>query len=468
MRYWARVCRQRWLSRGQRGPLVWLFAVAALGSIATAAAGTACRQLAGIHDDPPEKLTTSACGLAFGSSACAACASTNCCAQASACAADPSCESYASCHGDCNGDPMCQEQCLIDHPISSMDVSTLSACVASKCPTACNLRCGGFAGYTVEPDAAPACEACYAASGCSAATACAQSAVCDAVNRCGVACRTADCVTECARAGGVSPDYEVLPTAADAGVYEDFTNVHNGTCATACANGRDWRCLGHFGWSSPTSGGVEIRYVVKDFASGAVVPMANVSVCSFVDTDCSMPLANGTTSDAGVVSLSVSNVSSGGGVINSLGLNGYFKVLAPGYPPYYSYWGFPLSASYFGSYGEIDTMSSIQQNVGAVNAVLDPSRGILTVVVYDCVYNAAPDVEVTLSTADVETRSFRTSGLETATTDVGGLLIFLNVPVGDVLVTAKPAALDRTSSTVSATVRAGSLTSVGAVPTPQQ
>jgi hypothetical protein len=143
----------------RRAALVIAFAVA-IG--AAALASTSCRQVAGIEDAPPEALATRVCGVSYGSNACASCANTSCCSESTACAGDTACSAYEDCLGGCNGDPECRSQCTIAHPASTPEVSALSACLASKCDTACGLGCGGFEGYVTEARNAKACQSCVA------------------------------------------------------------------------------------------------------------------------------------------------------------------------------------------------------------------------------------------------------------------------------------------------------------------
>jgi hypothetical protein len=180
-----------------------------------------------------------------------------------------------------------------------------------------------------------------------------------------------------------------------------------------------------------------------------------------------MPFASGMTDTSGEVSLPFQNVGQMGLGQLGLGLTGYLKITAPTIIPYYYYWGFPLSASEFYSRADVTTPSELQGILTALNVTQDTARGIVTVVTYDCQMNAASRVEVTLSTADALTRAFSpTTGAATTTTDQSGLIAFTNVLAGTVQITATPTALGTASSRVGAIVRAGSMTTVLAVPTP--
>jgi hypothetical protein len=437
--------------------------VAAVVLLATIVGGASCRQIAGIESDPPEKLTTSACSLAQGSTACASCVSASCCDESSACAANPTCSNYASCFGACNGDAKCRAQCVLDFPVVTSDVSALSACLASKCEDACDLHCGGLAGYPIVPDAAQACQSCYA-NVCSVERACATSAECDALNRCLSVCPTIDCGDTCWLAHGVDPKIS-FGVEVDGGPYVPFNTTRNGTCAKACADGAQWSCVGKVSWPTPRSATATIHFEPKDYQSGVPIPGVGVSVCDSVDIDCASPLGAGTSDPTGLALLTVENPINTAGHQN-LGLTGYLKATSPDYVPFYEFWGFPLSEPSFYAYGELNKPASFAQIAASVAVPLDSSRGTLAVAVYDCEENPAAGVDVSLIPADSSTRSFTTTGAETASTDVTGVLVFLNVPAGHVQITAAPKGLKGPSSVIGANVWAGAITQAIVLPSP--
>src|SRR5689334_20673554 len=77
----------------------------------------ACRQLVGVHDEPPSSGPF--CGLTYRDTACGSCAETRCCAESAACARNSSCAPFANCLATCLGDSVCQSQCTVDHAIGS-------------------------------------------------------------------------------------------------------------------------------------------------------------------------------------------------------------------------------------------------------------------------------------------------------------------------------------------------------------
>ena len=95
-----------------------------------------------------------------------------------------------------------------------------------------------------------------------------------------------------------------------------------------------------------------------------------------------------------------------------------------------------------------------------------PSRGTVAAVAWDCLENVAPRVQITLNTADEQTQSKDETGAQATVTGTGGVLYFYNVPAGPVNVTATPMALGKASSQVTASVRAGAVTTAYLAPTP--
>jgi hypothetical protein len=159
-----------------------------------------CRQVVGITDSPQKELTSTVCGLSYGTSACASCVSASCCRESAACSEEPACAAYESCLGGCDGDPKCRAQCTLDNPGAvSGAVSALSACLAGKCESACALTCGAVAEYFTPPDASAPCDKCFEST-CDQTRACASAVDCDAYTRCFVACPTPDCREACAAA----------------------------------------------------------------------------------------------------------------------------------------------------------------------------------------------------------------------------------------------------------------------------
>ncbi len=435
---------------------VWLFA------LLPGAALVDCRQVAGIADAPPEKLTTSISGLPYGTPSCAQCVNTSCRAESDACAGDPSCAAYQSCFGPCAGDAACWSQCIIDHPTTGAAVSQLSACMASRCEDACDLTCGGFAGRPFAPSTSAACQSCLAQKSCAQTRACAISPGCDQALRCINAAPTYDLVDSCELADGVNPSWGWNP---DAGSGSALTQVFAAetSCGPPCA-GTDWHCVGHVTWPGLSS--VSVPYTldlyVENYSTSGPESGVLVELCGFSDPNCVTSIAHGTTDPGGNVSLSFVMAQEAG----ASGLTGYLKLTRDDLRTSYLYWGFPLSGTELSTVAQVVTNSLNATLFQSAGVMPDPSRGDVAVVTYDCQFGFAPGVTVTIEPSDNETKVFDSNLQPTTTTGSKGLILFDNVPAGPVQVTATPPGLNRPSSTVPVTVRTDGETVVYAFPTP--
>ncbi len=406
-----------------------------------------------------------ACGLPYGTNACAVCVATSCCNESSACAANSACSAYETCLGKSNGDWQVRSQCALDNPVSgSSEVSPLSACLATNCTSECGLTCGGLAANYAVPDHADMCQQCVTGSSfCAAEQACASSAACDAVLRCRLACRTADCVDGCLLASDAGTD----------DLFNSFWGVFKGACSSPCAYGQDWTCVGKVSWPGIKSSTTTFVLDVDDFGTGSALPGVNVSVCNSTDVDCNLHLADGQTNDAGRVVMQVPNQMQ---QLGGLGLNGYVQYMDGGIVPELFYWGFPLSESALESISDPPFFTSpprplkpaeYQTLTMDFGIVLDPSLGGLGIIVADCLGHPAPNVRVTTNVSASSTRTVYGTSATAQVTDTTSLVTISNVPPGNVDLTAAPTALGGTvSSHMSVTVRAGSITAVTMLPTP--
>jgi hypothetical protein len=451
-----------------------------VGTLAVASIG-ACRQLAGISDSPPEALTSNVCGLPYGTSECAACVNTSCCSESTTCAADTGCAAYEGCLGHCNGDAECRSQCTIDHPVGvATDVTALSTCIAASCESACGLTCGGIADLISPPSAARACEQCLATTACPKAEACASSKVCDAYTRASYAFSTGDsndvfdealCASDAAAGLSLNIGGAVDVCGSHAGIDVDaaiatVADSFRFACATACATGNYWACVGHVNWPPPKAATCTIGYSITDYVTGAPVSDALVQVCSPSDDNCAEPLAHGMTDANGSIPLTVPNALVASG---SLGLNGFTRISGPNVFTTNLYWGFPLvegSVPYL--HIDVATPAETQQLFADVKVTQVEGRGQLSVLVGDCLYQSAAGVNVTLKPADALTMGFSRTGTVTTVTGDTGLIFFVNVPAGVTTITATPGGLRTPSAQANVYVQPGMQTIVYMWKTPTQ
>lgn len=441
-----------------------MWGLGVVAAVAATASVIACRQVVGITDKAPEDLTTSVCGLPYGTSVCASCANTNCCTESTACAADPGCAAFEKCFDPCNGDPKCWAQCLLEYPSSNSNVTALSACMATSCDSRCGLTCGAFVGSIVEPDAAAACQSCVVSHACAAGLACARSASCDTVARClNQTCHTLDCQDSCALANGVDPAYSWEPDGGTGGLYGVFSTAV-ASCKSACTP--DWSCLGHVTWPAPVSAMDTYHFWLRDYGSGMPVQGASVTLCSSADLPCNEPIKSGTTNASGEVSLPFQNTSISGP--EQSGLVGFLRTSADGFMPADYFWTHSLSQAQMYSYTELSTLAAWQGFEAAVKVTPDPARGIVSVIAYGCpgLAGTQAGIRVAISTADTMTQSFTPSLVATDVTDPVGILVFYNVPAGAFQWTTTATAVGKQAGTGFAAVRAGAETIILAFVTP--
>jgi hypothetical protein len=439
----------------------------ALGHLAAIVAGIvltpACRQVVGITDSAPEKLTATVCGMPYGTTTCAACASANCCAESSACAADATCSAYESCLGACSGDPACRSKCTIDHPVGTeaSDVSAVSACLAAKCEAACELPCGGVAAYIAEPQNAAACQECITSgNACSPARAWGASVEGDAYWRCVLSAGADDVRQGCAADDG-----------AGATLFSAFEADWQGPCMKQCAFGNYWACVGHVTWPLAQPRPLSVTVGVVDFGNASQGTRdLSAEVCTGCPCTALTPLYTGETNSKGLFSYTIDNVVDEAGH----GLDGCLQISSPDVVPMYVYWDYPFSVSVGIADGTNPnelirsvTPMEFQAYQNSLGIMQDASLGYVSGIVKDCLGFPAPGVQVKVDgdQTGIE-RWYGTLNLSATATDATGLVGFFNVPVGDRLLTATPIGLVRPSSLFEVASQAGVITETQIYPTP--
>jgi hypothetical protein len=465
-----------------------------MGRVAAFAAATAllaCRQIAGIQDQPSGE-PTGACGLPQGTNACAGCAATDCCAESTACAGDPACAAHFQCLGGCEtGDWQCRSQCLLDHsPGPSPAYAPLTACLAGKCESACGLTCGGL-DYFEPPSAAAACQECLQNNVCAAERASASSAAVVAYGQCVRRCSTPDCRWACALGSDAGAAMPVATGIRDGGLSAGnliFPIDPASHCRTQCAVGENWTCIGQVTWPTNGNAGVLLLTRVQDAITGTPVAGVQTSLCSFGDSTCSQPLARtaAPTGPSGDVALQTPSQI-------TLGANDAYAQFTfadpwtgdvaanPGgiYPILY-FWGYPATqalAPIANPWVLSLTTSEAQQfgdllmgpDGGAVLNAAFTELGWVGFQVLDCNGVAAPNVSVAIDVNGA--REFYFNGIlapsySLTATDGTGLGGFNFVSPGVATLIATPKGLNRPSSHGQIIVRASAESTLFMYPTP--
>ena len=441
-----------------RGDLARVAAVVAAIGLAPS-----CRQVVGITDSAPEKLSSTVCGMPYGTATCAACANEHCCAASSACAADKTCSAYESCLGACGGDPACRSTCTVDYPVGTdaKDVSELSACLAANCEAACDLPCGGVAAYITEPANAAACQQCITGgNACAPARAWGASVEGDAYWRCTLAAGADDVRQGCA-------------TANDQGatLFNAFEADWEGPCAKACAFGNYWACVGRLAWPLAHPGPVSSTIGVVDFGNtNQGTPNLSVEVCAGCPCDALTPLTTGTTESSGLFPFMIDNPVDAAGH----GVNGCFQISSPDVLPMFVYWDYPLSVSVGVGNGTnpndvIKSVTPMEFNAyqAQLGLTQDASLGYVGGLVKDCLGFPARGAVVTIDGDPTGIqRWYGGLNLAATATDATGVVGFYNVPVGDRLLTVTPAGKMMPSTRFEVVSQAGVITETQLYPTP--
>jgi len=430
-----------------------------LGALAAACIGgaaVACRQLVGIGDDPP-RADTSACGLSYATSDCAACVASSCCSASSSCATDAVCAAYEGCLAACAGDAACRARCELDHaPGTRSDVPALDACLAASCASACNLGCGAVAESFTPPDAAPSCESCLVTNACDLERACAGSGECEQYVRCINACSTFGCQQSC------GPDAGVV-------AFAQLGAVISGSCANACEYGRNWLCVGHVSWPSPSGPTTRLTAIVTDLVGGHVEPGAVVQPCSAVDQTCESPFADAaTTDDAGAATFEIPQAATIP--------NGFYLLVSPpaddggagAFVTTLSYLRSPLTEATKQVSAPVITQRDLAGLYKDFGLDAGPGLGSVRGQVFDCNLRTAPGATVAVKTSNgVPVPVFYGVQLaETSTTDQQAFVEIGNVPPGFVEITVTPPGGGAPSSKTTVISRAGAFTAVSLLPTP--
>jgi hypothetical protein len=285
------------------------------------------------------------------------------------------------------------------------------------------------------PDASPfgwpqACETCLYERCWASADACAKDATCAANLGCEAACTAPSCWAGCLleRDAAQETCVDADTTRPYNAAYDDYWGCLYDECEADCGMGTTWACVGDYAWP-PIDGGadavVAITYHAVDFINpGKGVDGATVSACARADVDCAAPIATATTDADGYACLEVP--------IGDSGFTGYFRLSHEDYVTIDDQYGRPI---FYGMTVYMDAISIAASDMffTSEGIELDPARGLVTVTMFDCSWNWAPDVIPEISSADGQTASFfvtQGGGFSFALTQTTGYGTgaFVNVP----------------------------------------
>ncbi len=411
-----------------------------------------CTNLVGIGDAPPTKLT---CGeLLHGD--CETCGVASCCQELEACAASPSCGPLERCLDACTNDPSCRSQCTIDHATNDSTYPTLASCLASSCDVECGPACGWTADIA-PPAVAAACRSCIVANACGLVSTCLANPGCYSTALCVNSAPVPDVTEECATQDPYG-----------ATLFKGTVSQIAGKCASDCALGEYWTCVGHVSW--PRSSGASTSLVVRafDIVQQTPIPYVTMRLCAETTPDCAIPLETEQGDSLGFATFTPKIF---GGAGNT-GPTGFLDIQADCvlYPELF-YWSFPLTQDKFQTYASGASPDEITELANSSKVTLNLSEGHVLVQTFDCRNSYASNVTITVSDLAADSKVIYFSqgqpDLTRSVSDSTGSAGVFNVPVGSHTLTVAYNGVNEIEH-VTFYVRAGTLTYVLASPTPPQ
>jgi len=389
-----------------------------------------------------------ACGLPAGTPACQECIEASCCTQAAACAADDACSAHESCVIPCGADYACRAACDNAHPPSTPQIAATDQCVVASCASTCGIRCG-TAGIEIEPDAAGQCEQCIVAHACGPTEACGQSLECTQILDCQAGCVTPDCQAACSdgKDGGQA-------------LVQALSSAVASSCLAECQYGERWGCIGKLQFPLASTPQIDLTLDVISQPSGTGLSGVSVLACSAIDLPCSTPLTSGTTDASGIVTLAIP--------ANAQGFSGHLELSGNGIMPELYFFDYNLTVPSSSLVVDVFSPSTFAALVGTTNVTVDPTHGSILLAAFDCALDPAPNVVISATGTDAESRIlYVANGMLSTTatsTNQSGTALIVDVPHGQVTVTARAPAAGQVSAETSVTVRAGATTYVGLYP----
>jgi hypothetical protein len=423
-----------------------------------------CRQILGIKEralkvESPDSgkggggNAATRCGKFDESSAeCATCLDKKCCQAASDCADDPACKAAYQCVKECDPDDSdCATWCLGSYARPD-SLAVLTACASSSCSEQCGVKCGGAL-----PVGATTCDACVRSKCCDENAACAEDEACIEVESCNHRCLPAgspNCSNLC-----------TMQSETGANEYATRNACISAKCATECDTGSDWSCLDHPQPArKPLSlEAIEFHMTLVEFAQETPYEGVLVKACSRMDLPCDKVLASDTTKSDGSFDLTVPS--------GADGFDGYLDLSGPSiYPTIYYIQPAVTVGGYRGRLA-LPSATLITGLTTAIGAKLDPDRGLLALVPYDCTLSPAPGVTLDISTADESTTTYyfvnnAPSPAATQTDAAPAIGGAVNLPAQLALVTATANSVGKKSAQLNFNIRAGTLTAGSIPPTP--
>jgi hypothetical protein len=186
----------------------------------------------------------------------------------------------------------------------------------------------------------------------------------------------------------------------------------------------------------------------KREGAGSATPAEGVMVAAYKNSDPNTPIATATTDAAGLYTLTVTT--------NGQALDGYLKSTLAGFLDTYLYPPRPLVENFDGASLNIINQSSLDLLNTLCQNSQDPANAVIAVLVVDATDTAVEGAAVASTPASGDYCYNADSGFPggDTVTNTDGIAYMLNVPAGNVMVTATKSGTTFRSHTVTARVDA--------------
>jgi hypothetical protein len=227
----------------------------------------------------------------------------------------------------------------------------------------------------------------------------------------------------------------------------------------------DWSCVGKVTWPAPAKATAEVNLTFSKLVGNGALAGLNVKVCAKDDAPCAAPLSMGVTDAMGAIKLTVDT--------GAAGFDGFLDVSGDAIIPSLIYYLPPVSEDLVA--GKLDIPLVTNDSIGLITGLaggitLDPARGELLALAYDCAKANAIGVQVAVSSTDAKTTQAYLQGQALSTmateTDKSGGSVLFNLPAGAADVSVKIAGAGTLTAKTAVSVRAGAFTYVTLPPTP--
>ncbi|HEX4339682.1 MAG TPA: hypothetical protein VH062_27430 [Polyangiaceae bacterium] len=421
-----------------------------------------CRQILGIQErklevetpdaEKPATRATECGGFEEPSSECAKCLDEDCCDEAKGCAGDPACKAAYRCVLGCKpGDADCATWCLGSYSRPD-SLAPLTACATSRCASACAPHaCGALV------NGSSTCDACVQANCCDENRACAGDEACVDIDFCSHRCLPTGsirCSSDCAMTYMTGSDDSATRSA-----------CISTKCGTECSSDNAWTCLDkpQPSLKPPSLDPITFDMSVVEFLAETPYVGLTVKACSLSDLDCTSPLATTTTDDNGHLELTVPS--------GATGFNGFIDLSGSTLYPTLYYFLPPLIVGGDRGRLRLPSADTIKLLASSIKVDLDPTRGSLALVPWDCTLSPAPGVSFVIDSAGPGSLTYYfednlpNHGATTTAADpaIGGAV---NIVPGVTRVRATVASLSTTISEFNFNIRAGTLTAGSIPPSP--